>query len=119
MVDILLGSSWRFDGMHSAARSGGGRAMTGEHLDNPDRFVWRSGRSEVVVARDGEAFTVLYSTIGRLFGPRQVLYEQIHRVPKLAAWDVMARVIRASEDEEEGIRVARDAARWMRDASAR
>ena len=31
-----------------------------------------------------------------------------------AAWDVMARVIRACRDEEEGLRVGRSAAQWLR-----
>jgi hypothetical protein len=45
-----------------------------------------------------------------------VIYEAKHREAKHAAWDVMARVVRASSDEEQGLQVARSAARWMRDS---
>ncbi len=81
-----------------------------------DTFVWRYGRSEVTVRREEATWVVLYTSAGRLLGPRQVLYESRHRRATHAAWDVMARVIRASRDEAEGVRVAQDAARWMRQA---
>ena len=79
-----------------------------------DAFVWRQGRSEVSLERDGNAWRVVYTSNGRLLGPRQVLHDARHRRANHAAWDVMARVIRASRDEEEGLRVATRAAQWMR-----
>ena len=81
-------------------------------------FIWRSGRSEVKVRREGDSWTVVYSAVGRLMGPRQVLYEKHHQRATHAAWDVMARVIRVSRDEAEAMRAAQDAARWMRTAAA-
>jgi hypothetical protein len=43
-----------------------------------------------------------------------VLYQGRHRDPTYAAWDVMARVVLASRDEEEGLRAGRSAAQWLR-----
>lgn len=86
--------------------------------DEGDTFVWRKGRAEVIVAREGAGWLVLYISAGRLLGPPQILHEGRHRQPNHAAWDVMARVIRASRDEEEGMRVARDATRWMRERTS-
>lgn len=77
-------------------------------------FVWRQGRAEVTLERDGNAWSVVYTSAGRLIGPRQTVYAARHKRANHAAWDVMARVIRASDDEEEGLRAARSAAQWMR-----
>lgn len=79
-----------------------------------DAFVWRHGRAEVTLARTGESWHVVYTAAGRLLGPRQIVYSASHRQATHAAWDVMARVIRASRDEEEGLRAGRSAAQWMR-----
>jgi hypothetical protein len=51
-------------------------------------------------------------------GPSQTVYEALHRQAKFAAWDVMAKVIWASHDEEKGVEVAVQAAQWMRRAEA-
>lgn len=85
-----------------------------ERRRTEEAFVWRHGRAEVRVWRDGASWTVVYTAVGRLLGPRQVLYEKHHQRATHAAWDVMARVIRASRDEAEAMRAAQDAARWMR-----
>ena len=77
-------------------------------------FVWRQGKDLVVVSRSGNSWQVAYLTQGRLLGPRTVVYQGLHRQAKFAAWDVMARVISASHDEEEGMSAAVDAAHWMR-----
>ena len=87
--------------------------MAGTAGSSADQFVWRQGRSEVTLERAGDAWRVVYSSAGRLLGPRQELYRGSHRVMRLAAWDVMARVIRASRDEDEGLRVGRSAAQWL------
>ena len=113
MVDILVASTWRLDTKRALHRAGGARPMADTERVEEERFAWRQGRAEVAVHRDGDQWKVVYSTSGRLFGPRQVLYEQRHRYIKHAAWDVMARVIRVSQDEDEGVRVAKSAARWM------
>lgn len=76
-------------------------------------FVWRRGKVEILLSRDGDAWKVSQTTSGRLFGPRHLVYEQRHKQVRPAALDFMARVIRESKNEEEGIRVARAASRWM------
>jgi len=83
-----------------------------------DQFSWRQGKFELTVNRDGDHWRVLTTSSGRLFGPRQVLYDARHRFAKHAAWDVMACVIRTTSSEEEGVRAGRSAARWMRDAGS-
>src|SRR5213083_2574159 len=82
-----------------------------------DIFVWRQGGSEVVLARESDGWSVIFASKGKLAGPRHVIYEAKHKEAKHAAWDVMARVVRASSDEEQGLQVARSAARWMRESA--
>lgn len=86
-------------------------------IDSPrsddDSFIWRRGKVEISLARDGESWRVEQSSSGRLFGPRQVVYEQRHKFVRQAALDFMARVIRETKNEDEGLRVARAASRWM------
>jgi hypothetical protein len=81
---------------------------------NPNMFVWRHGRDEVRLSYETEGWTVIYVAVGKLLGPRQVMYEARHRRATHAAWDVMARVVRACRNEDEGVRVAQSAARWMK-----
>ena len=88
--------------------------MAGTAVSSGDQFVWRQGRAEVTLERAGDAWSVVYTSAGRLLGPRQILYRGNHRVMQHAAWDVMARVIRACRDEDEGLRVGRSAAQWLR-----
>ena len=76
-------------------------------------FIWRGGRVEVVVEREPDGWRVVSSSAGRLFGPREKLYEARHKLARHAAWDVMACVIRATRDEDAGVAAGRDAARWM------
>ncbi len=78
------------------------------------QFVWRHGKDIVTVSRTGSSWQVAFLTQGRLLGPRTVVYQGVHRQAKFAAWDVMARVINASHDEDEGISAAMNAAQWMR-----
>lgn len=77
-------------------------------------FIWRRGKDLVTVSRTGASWQVACLTQGRLLGPRLCVYQGVHRQAKYAAWDVMARVINASHDEEEGIQAAMSAAQWMR-----
>ena len=86
----------------------------GGSVSQGQTFSWRFGRAEVTLGRVGDAWIVVYTRSGRLLGPRLTIYEAKHVQANLAAWDVMARVIRASRDEDEGLRVARSAAQWMR-----
>lgn len=101
--------------MMTISRGAGGEGgVSGYALTNGEAFVWRVGRGEVTLSRSGDVWAVIYTSIGRLLGPRQVLYEGKHRDPTYAAWDVMARVVLASRDEDEGLRAGRSAAQWLR-----
>ena len=91
---------------------GEGRGDTTVSAD--DVFVWKQGRSEVSLVREGAMWQVVYTSAGRLLGPRQVIHQMSHKEAKQAAWDVMARVIRACRDEDEGLKAGRSAAQWMR-----
>ena len=113
-MDIVLASTWRLDGLSRFSRGGGAVLADSERVTGL-QYLWRQGRFEVVVERQGDGWKVVSTTIGRLFGPRQVLYEASHKAAKHAAWDVMACVIRASRNEDEGVNAGREAARWMRE----
>ncbi len=76
-------------------------------------FVWKHGRADVTLTREGDHWRVAHAAVGKLMGPRQTLYEARHRRSDFAAWDVMARVIRICRDEGIGIKAGSDAARWM------
>ncbi len=121
MTDLLVKWAWRgAEDVPIQIRQDGGGGLVGSFSGGKadvESFVWRQGRAEVTLQRDGKDWSVVYTSVGRLLGPRQVIYAQKHRRATHAAWDVMARVIRASRDEEEGLRVARSAAQWMRSAN--
>jgi len=84
--------------------------------DHKDKFVWRNGRDLVTLSKAGDSWLVSCLTQGKLMGPRQKVYEAMHRQAKFAAWDVMAKVISVSHNEDEGVEVAVQAAQWMRRA---
>ena len=88
--------------------------MGGLTSGSGDFFVWRHGRAEVTLSDADDRWTVIYRSTTRLLGPRQVLYEREHQDPTFAAWDVMARVVLASRDEDEGLRAGRSAAQWIK-----
>ncbi len=88
-----------------------------DHIDEAaSEFIWKKGKSLISLTRSGDSWTVEYQTVGRLLGPRRSQYQATHRTAKFAAWDVMARVIGACHDEDEGLQVALRAAQWMRRA---
>lgn len=111
-LDILLASTFRLDGLNRFTR-GGGLGLADSDCGGATQYIWRQGRHDVVVERDGDSWKVLSTTTSRLFGPRHVLYEARHKFARNAAWDVMACVIRASRNEDEGVNAGREAARWM------
>ncbi len=105
----------RFGGWLQALR---GMLMVEHTAEEDDTFVWRRGRDVVRLRREGESWLVSYQTGGRLLGPQRSVYEGRHRMAKHAAWDMMARVINASHDENEGVEAASMAAKWMRRISS-
>lgn len=82
---------------------------------NDEVFVWRHGRADVTLAREGDHWRVAYAAAGRLLGPRRTIHEARHRRSDMAVWDVMARVTKACRNESIAVRVAHDAAHWMND----
>jgi hypothetical protein len=88
--------------------------VVGESLVEGDVFTWSFDRAELTVTRDGDSWFVVYRTESPLLGPNLVAHESRHRQATHAAWDVLARVSRVTHDDEEGVRVAQMAARWMR-----
>lgn len=88
--------------------------MASEHVETEEDFIWRQGRAVVALSWESGVWQVSYLVTSRLLGPRQMLYQKTHRDPKLAAWDVMARVIVASHDEAEGVETAKQAVQWMK-----
>lgn len=95
-----------------------GMLMAEHTLEEENAFVWRRGRDIVRLKREGDGWAVSYHTVGRLMGPPRSVYEARHRIAKHAAWDMMARVINASRDEQEGVEAATMAAKWMRRITA-
>ncbi len=79
-----------------------------------DVFVWTWGTVHLTVAQEGDSWAVIYKTESPLLGANPVTYESRHRQPTHAAWDVLARVSRVTHDDEVGVHVAQQAARWMR-----
>jgi hypothetical protein len=112
MMDVVISSGWR--------TSSGIEAMPVEALaelaptpPSEDRFISRHGRYEITLSRVASGWKVEYTSSGRLFGPRVCIYEAIHSEPRHAAWDVMARVIRATDDESIGVLAGRNAGAWL------
>jgi len=94
-----------------------GRSLTDStthHLETDEDFIWKHGSTVVALTREADRWRVSYLVTSRLLGPRQVLYEGIHKDAKMAAWDVMARVTKASHSEDEGVTAAKHAVQWMK-----
>jgi hypothetical protein len=114
MSDRLVTVAWRV-----ADRVVGRDLIGGAHVPwvlsaDCGAYVWRHGRSDVTLKRDGESWSVTSTTIGRLLGPRIVLHSARHGRADLAVWDVMARVIKLTHDEDQGLTAGSEAARWIR-----
>jgi hypothetical protein len=88
--------------------------MASEHVETEEDFIWKQGRAIVALTWESGLWHVSYLVTSRLLGPRQVLYQGTHRDAKMAAWDVMARVVVASRSEDEGVQAARRAVQWMK-----
>jgi hypothetical protein len=93
---------------------GSGGLGASESSSHPgDTYIWKQGRHTVTLSCEAGAWVVRFTTAGRLFGPTETLYEERHTSERFACWDVMARVIRATHDEDEGVRAGRAAAAWI------
>ena len=112
-MDRVITPPWRGVVSFNLGWLGVAMASKGSGNERSD-FSWRRGKDLVIVSRVGGSWQVACLTQGRLLGPRTCIYQGLHKQAKYAAWDVMAKVINASHDEEEGIQAARDAAQWMK-----
>jgi hypothetical protein len=112
-MDVVISSGWR------SSSSTISMDPIDEHIVRPagaphsEIFVSKHGRFEITLSKDGEGWVVQYTSTGRLFGPREVIYSARHIVARHAAWDVMCRVIRATNDEQLGVEVGKQAAAWL------
>ena len=79
-----------------------------------DRFVWSTDRYRLTIWLDEDLWTIQHTAPNPLLGPL-IISEAKHRQAKQAVWEVMTRVAKATRNDEEGVRVASSAARWMRE----
>jgi hypothetical protein len=114
-MDVVISSGWRNSTSTLSLDKRSETPIVIATKQNADAFSRKFGRFEVTLTRETEGWVVEFSSTGRLFGPRVQLYRECHQLARYAAWDVMARVIRATDDEQEGIRVGRQAAAWLRE----
>ena len=114
-MDVVISSGWRnsTSTLSLDTKSESPNVVSTKLIANT--FSRKFGRFEVTLSRDGDGWAVEMTSTGRLFGPRVQLYRECHQHARHAAWDVMARVIRATDDEQEGICAGRQAAAWLRE----
>lgn len=84
-----------------------------EESGDTNRFVWSTERCRLTIWLDAGEWLIQHATPNPLLGPL-IISEVRHRQAKQAVWDVLSRVTKATRDDEEGVRVASSAARWMR-----
>jgi hypothetical protein len=118
MTDRILTLAWRAsEYLVIRDNVGGMRVPQVRDVECDDAYVWRQGRDDVTLRRDGDGWSIVCTTIGRLLGPRHVLFSARHRRADHAVWEVMNRVIRVTRDEDAGLHAGCAAARWIRQKS--
>ena len=114
LADVLVSSAWRSGDVRSVESPRRHLSLVASSgADQLAGYRWRRGRYGVTLTRDQASWIVRLTSSGRLFGPTETLYEERHTDERYACWDVMARVIRATQDEDEGLKAGRDAAAWV------
>ena len=114
LADVLVSSDWRSEDVPSVGTPRRHLSVVPASGAGPlPVYRWRRGRYGVTLTRDEASWIVRLTSTGRLFGPTETLYEERHTDERYACWDVMARVIRATQDEDEGLKAGRDAAAWV------
>src|SRR5687768_513765 len=114
-MDVVISSGWRNSTSTLSLDPKGEPSNVISTRSTGEAFTRKFGRYEVSLFREGDGWVVEFTSSGRLFGPKVQLYRERHDVARYAAWDFMARVIRATENEDEGVRAGRLAAAWMRE----
>jgi|SRR4051794_5230585 hypothetical protein len=113
-MDVMVSSSWRSPASLPTTDVPPLFDVAQSTMAEP--FVFRHSRYEIRLSKTDGRYLVEYSSSGRLFGPREVIYTEQHIEPRHAAWDVMCRVIRATDSEETGIAIGRQAMAWLQEA---
>ena len=86
-----------------------------EQVVSVDAFVWECGSAVISLVWEESSWMVRMERPSRLLGsPRTMMHQQSHLDPRFAAFDVHARVVLVSGDDEEGVRAGCAAARWLR-----
>jgi len=114
-MDVMVSSTWRSGSVSAASPPHAVRSVSESSLDEPEPFVFRHGRFEVRLARERDGLVIQYSSSGRLFGPREIIYRERHIEARHAAWDFMCRVIRCTDDEDTGLTQGRLALAWLQE----
>ena len=112
-ADVLVSSSWRSGEIPSVGSPRSHLTLLPRASGQLPIYRWRQGRFTVTLVHEDASWVVRATSTGRLFGPTVTIYEERHADERYACWDVMARVIRATQDEDEGVRAGRDAAAWV------
>ena len=76
---------------------------------------WRNSTSTLSLDVKGESPNAVSTKRGLDVFSRKIDYRECHLVARHAAWDIMARVIHAADDEQEGIQAGRQAMAWLRE----
>jgi hypothetical protein len=85
----------------------------GEYAISADEtFVWKSDRHEVTLSLTSDGWMVRLMTTGPLAGPPTLEHQARHRDARLATFDLMGRVGKAS-NEEEMVRAGSHAVQWI------
>jgi hypothetical protein len=95
----------------------GERQVAEDAGSSTDRFVWSTDRYRLIIWLDGGQWAVQHSSPNPLLGP-MLVFEARHKRAKEAVWEVLTRVTRVTRDDQEGVRVASSAARWIREYGA-
>jgi hypothetical protein len=114
-MDVVISSGWRNSTSTLSLGTKNESPIVISTRSTGETFTRKFGRYEVSLFQDGDGWVVEFTSTGRLFGPKVQLYRERHLVPRYAAWDFMARVIFATENEEEGVRAGRQAALWIQE----
>jgi hypothetical protein len=99
--------------LRSRPRSKGERQVAEDAGSSTDRFIWSTDRYRLIMWLDNGQWAVQHTSPNPLLGP-MVVSEARHRQAKQAVWEVLTRVTKATRDDQEGVRVASSAARWIR-----
>jgi DNA-binding transcriptional regulator YiaG len=91
-------------GQPTNARSRAGQAR---------QFAWSDATSDILLSENGTLWYVEVKRASNRSGSQQLTHGRGYRQWRLAIWDAMANVARASGEEEVALNFAREALRWM------